>query len=493
MHPQMTTSYVEVIEESNFIEFIITRNERREGYRYTNCYYYELHLRELMAMRDLDKLYVIDFSSDIQSAFIHPLVAPPELKDIIQKITLKDFFCDFFSDAEYDEYVLVARNAVEEAYKYVGKQTVTNLTYQHLPNFLQKALHELTTFPYASTVYVPNTRLKKQASIWYGAGALSESDRKIIREDFFELERYCALIGNKDFAKSFITSEYLYQTLKGNNRFDFTGIVTGYFKSIEQFLFLILEIVENDGHFEDVWIQAKPQYSGMVKKMPGEFRSNPDNIGKTQVRVKSSNRKFYDTSFAALVYMLQDYGSGWAVSDRAKDVISALLLTYSDECRNEHLHKDNLYDISEVETIRNKTYLLLYYVLGGYNFSRSGLNEHSLLGVVDNSFENLYRAIMECGCGNYYYLSFSSNSPLLVALPMEQALPEYDKNGLMINPSLRFVKVPRENIEDWHKDNWGEIELEHSDEKTIIVGRDTMPVAVQYIDKVTGKTEDLSW
>ena len=495
MHLQLTTSYVEEIESKFYpIEFVITRNGKREGYRYTNCYMPDQERYcNFLKSRNIDVLFVIDFSSEIQSAFLHPLIVPPGLDDIIKSITLKEFFSGFFSDAEYDEYVQGARKAVEDAYKYVGKRTVTNLTYQSLPFFLQSALHEITDFPYSTTVYVPNAGLKKPALSWYGSGVLSKGDKKIIRENFHKLERYYALIGNKDFAKSFITSEYLYQTLKDNNRFDFTAIVTGYFKSIEQFLFLMLGIVENDGHLVDVWIQSKIPYHKVYQRLRSEFRPNPTDINRTQVRIKPGNGGFYDTSFAALVYMLQDYGSGWAVSAQAKDFISALLLTYSDECRNEHLHKDNIYNITEVEAIRDKTYLLLYYVLGGYDYSKNGQSEKALLGIVDNSFENLYRRIMECGPGNYYNLSFSSGSAMLVALPMQQEPPEYDINGLMVNPALRFVRIPRKSIDDWHKDDWGEIETEFSDAKTITVRRDHMPIAVEYIDKMTGETKTIKW
>lgn len=493
MHPQLTTSYVEKIEERYFIEFTITRNEKREGYRYTNFYYTENRLRDLMTKRNLDVLFVIDFSSEIQSAFLHPLVIPHGFDDTIQKIALKDFFSGFFSEPDYEEYVQRVRKAVEEAYKYVGKQTVTNLTYQSLPFFLQSALRKIAGFPYETTSYVPNKALKDPASRWYGAGVLSERDKKIIWENFHKFERYYALIGNKDFAKSFITSEYLYQTLKDNNRFDFTAIVTGYFKSIEQFLFLMLGIIENDSHLDDVWIQSKKPFYKVNQSRRREFRLNPADTNRTQVRVKPGNDGYYDTTFAALVYMLQGYGSGWAVSAQAKDFISALLLTYSDECRNEHLHKDNIYNITEVEAIRDKTYLLLYYVLGGYDFSKSGRNEKSLLGIVDNSFENLYHRIMEYGPGNYYHLTFQSGSFVLVALPMRQAPPEYDKNGLIVNSSLRFVRIPRKNVDDWQKDNWREIEDESSDEKTIILRRDYMPITVEYIDKITGKTEAIKW
>ena len=493
MHPQLTTSFVDAIEERYFVEFTIMRQDKREGYRYTNCYFTEEQFNQSMKKRNLDSLFVIDFSSDMQSAFLHPLFIPQSLKDKIQQITLKEFFSRFFSEADYGIYVQEARKAVKEAYQYVGKQTVTNLTNQEMPFFINRVLNEVLRFSYSTTVYIPNKALKATVKKWLGSGSISDKDKRIIHSGFFDEERYQSLVGTMDFAKSFITSEYLYQTLKNNN-FDLTSIVTGYFKSIEQLLFLILRIVENDGHIEDVWIQSViSKEHRKAKKSPNEFRLNPDQPSKTQVRVRPGNREYYDTTFAALVYALQGYETGWSVSAQSKDIISAWLLNYSDECRNEHLHKENIYDITEVETIRTKTYLLMYYVVGGFNFSKNGQREKTLLGIVDNSFENMYHKIMEYGPGNYFYLSFPADSHLLVALPGNQVPPEYDNNGLLKNPSLRFVIIPRKSIDDWRKDDWGSIETEVADEKTVTITRNNMPTVIKYINKITEKTTQLEW
>lgn len=44
-------------------------------------------------------------------------------------------------------------------------------------------------------------------------------------------------VGKSNFAKSFLTSEYLYKYFKKNPMFDYTPIVSGYLKSIEQLLY----------------------------------------------------------------------------------------------------------------------------------------------------------------------------------------------------------------------------------------------------------------
>ena len=134
----------------------------------------------------------------------------------------------------------------------------------------------------------------------------------------------------------------------------------------------------------------------------------------------------------------------------------------------------------------------MYCVLGGFDFSKSGQSEKTLLGIVDNSFENMYHRIMEHGPGNYFYLSFP-HSHLLVALPNHQIPPEYDKDGLLKNPSIRFVKMVRMSIEDWKKDDWENIEAELRDERIITLTRDHMPTGVEYIDKISGKSMPLEW
>ena len=49
-----------------------------------------------------------------------------------------------------------------------------------------------------------------------------------------------AMTGMKRFAKSYITSEYLSDQYNGNNIFDYTAIITGYLKSVEQLMYEII-------------------------------------------------------------------------------------------------------------------------------------------------------------------------------------------------------------------------------------------------------------
>ena len=494
MQPLFTTSYIEEIEKRYAIEFIVVNNGVREGYRYTNCYYREEQYEQLFKDRELDTLIVLDYSSEEQSSFLHQLVVPKSFASKVKRLPIKEFFARFFSEQIYLEYVSAVRGAVADAYKYVGMQTVTNLTLQYLPYFLEKEVQRIKDFPYTTKSYSILKTMKDKIRKWYGNGVISQEDKIIIQSAFFNQERYLALVGKESFAKSFVTSEYLYFALKDNNQFDYTAIVSGYLKSIEQLLYRILKIVLIDGHAEDVWIQStKGMRSSRAKKDLTQFQPNPQENWRTQVKVSLKNQDCFDTSFAALVHMLKGYDNGWSISTTARDVICALLSTYCDECRNEHFHKDNISAIAEVETIRDNTFILLYYVLGGYNFSKNGQDEKQVLGVIDNSFERMYREVMRFGEGNYYLIQLNVGDPVLAALPMKQETPCYDENGIMKNPAIRFVRIFRPIDSDWHMDNWGEIEKEMSGEKTLVLTPNNIPKSISYMDKMTGKTTTITW
>ena len=51
---------------------------------------------------------------------------------------------------------------------------------------------------------------------------------------------YKTMIGQNEYAESFITSEWLYHSLKGTENYDLTAIISGYLKSIEQLLYTVV-------------------------------------------------------------------------------------------------------------------------------------------------------------------------------------------------------------------------------------------------------------
>ena len=494
MDPQVAYSYVEKIEEKYPLEFIVISDGKRTGYRYTNCYWLEDEMEKVFTNNNLDNLRIIDFSSEKTSSFMHPLMVSPRFSSLVDKIPLQEFFAEFFSKKEYEIYLSSVQTAVSESYKYVGLQSVSNLTPQHLPYFIKGVLKDLSTSKLSSQTYTIFRKSKLKSDI---KNILTDCNNQFTAKDFIEFDRlfykekrYLALCGKENFAHSFITSEYLYQTLREGNEFDYTAIVSGYLKSVEQLLSRIEKFLLDNLPSEQLYIKS----SRFEKKNKNEFEDVWKGRKKRHVKFKPANQKYFDTTFAPLVNLIGDDESGWLISDGARSLIIAYLHIYCSECRNEHFHKDNINDFKEVDIIRNNTLLLFYYVLGGFKFFDNKSKDYQVLGILDRTYEDMYHAIMKLSNGgDYFLITFSDGSSSLVALPMNHGEPEYDENGLMINPNLRFVKIERDITDDWHKDNWHSIEEDVQSDSNIYITPANMPGKLQFVDKKSGKCVDIEW
>ena len=71
MHPQLTTSYIEGIENRYPIEFVIVSDGKRTGYRYTNLYGMKEYISKVFDDARIDELVILDFSSPTLSTFVH--------------------------------------------------------------------------------------------------------------------------------------------------------------------------------------------------------------------------------------------------------------------------------------------------------------------------------------------------------------------------------------------------------------------------------------
>lgn len=498
MHPQITYSYVEKTEEKYPLEFVVVSDVKRTGYRYTNCYWFEEQMEAVFKNNSLDDLRIIDFSSDKISSFMHPPMVSQKFTSFVSIITLRDFFVEFFSEEEYDTYLSNVQTAVLEAYKYVGLQSVSNLTPQHLPFFIKGILEDLSFSTLSSKSYSiihednlkPKLKKEFKNNLNDPNTPFTDKDYKELDRLFYGEKRYLALCGKEAFAHSFITSEYLYQTLRSNNEFDYTAIVSGYLKSVEQLLFRIESYLLNNLPSEQLWIKS----SRYNKKKSSEFIDNWKGRSKRHVKFTPDNQEYFDTTFTPLVYLIGDYERGWNLSEDGRNLVTTYLQIYCSECRNEHFHKDNIHDFEEVNKIRENTILLFYYVLGGFNFYGNKEKDYQVLGIVDRTFEDMYHAIMkQSNGGDYFLITFTDGLHCLAALPLNHGDPEYDENGSMINPSLRFVKINRNITDDWHKDNWSSIEDDVLSDSNIYITPDNMPVKIQYVNKISGERIIIDW
>lgn len=163
------------------------------------------------------------------------------------------------------------------------------------------------------------------------------------------------LIGDYDFAKSFLSSEWNYNANRYlNSELDQTGIVAGYIKSIEQ-LFLAI-------------------FRSLCEEYTLEFLVNRRAItlqSATILRLQKYNNKYWNdkhlqTEFGNLIQYARKYSKDIMYYNPKYKAILDFIEEYKDDIRNEFFHKNNLYTRDEIVDIRQRTLCVLFLLLSTF-------------------------------------------------------------------------------------------------------------------------------
>lgn len=165
-------------------------------------------------------------------------------------------------------------------------------------------------------------------------------------------KNYEVLISDADFAKSFISSEWYYDLqVMTDGGIDQTAIVAGYLKSLEQLLISILLVLSDDENNEFLF-WAKPE----VKEQ----------TGKQKLPLSRENQKLVLTMANNILKTIRPNKKDALRKTRMTDRVLAYLEEYVDKTRNGYMHKGNLYEWSDIQNIRTKTYAAYFMVLGTF-------------------------------------------------------------------------------------------------------------------------------
>ncbi len=178
---------------------------------------------------------------------------------------------------------------------------------------------------------------------------LNRSNFESIKTRFLNEGRYKLLFGESDFAKSYLTSEWLYKKYFSLEEMDNTFIVAGYLKSVEQLLWDIIYIV------------------GQGRQVRG-------------VTIEEDNSEEIDTTLGSLQYFITNYDN----DDLFESVFGASthfvmryfrrqLSAWRDKYRNGYFHKHNLEKRDCIEAIRDETYFIYLMILGTISLDENSL------------------------------------------------------------------------------------------------------------------------
>lgn len=343
------TGYTNIECEKEFgFEFI--NPERKIGYRYTRFYIDEID--GLLAKGNVNSIELIVWENKDYDIGIE--YGDPRVKIILLWDLFQELFSELNSDeirGMYDQFVEAVSKAVDKANSMISLETLPGFTgsylYKTKDNTINSLRNEINNLSY---YYVKNQKFK---STQENSKALIDTYH--IPDYFLENHRDQAFIGKSAYSKCYLTSEYLFHYFSRNPLFDYTPIVSGYIKSIEQLLNTICLSYRNSVH----------EYLNMGSYTMGDYIQYLDSheeIFRMQIRT-------------------------------AKSTIIDCLNSYRAESRNHLFHRDYFNDWERVETIRRNTIFLYAVLLGGIDDSLIRGNSR-VLDLIDRSYDNLYNSIM---------------------------------------------------------------------------------------------------
>lgn len=478
------------LEKSVPLMFITDVDGTRKGYRFANHVDDKDELQELFHYYQIYKIEIIEFDTNLP--YDRNDYISESLKQYERYISLESFFDEYFSPEEYNSYINLTKKAVEQANEIIGLRTIRTMSGQNLSNFKEIMLPEYSSIPDK----IWNYDFSKSSKIW---GNINKNDYAVLNESFVTNKLYQAFCGKEDFAKCFVTSEYLFHTVGKKELFDYTSVICGYTKSVEQFIYKLIQInLSTLTPGSTLWIKtSKPIY-----KIPHELQSQTKTNEKTkvlQIQFKKETQSFFDTTLKSMIYFLKDNEDGWKFSSnntQAKEYIISCLLDYADSCRNGHFHKDNIYDFKTVERIRKNTILVFYYLLGGYKLTNDHEKDRLELGIESYSFDRLYKAFQEKPI-NQFILLLADQEIKVVRLSSQELnalqltgkdLPQHDENGSLNQSAIYF-----RSVDDFDETNFESACNSAEQEGLIIIDKNNMPQKVWWYDKSKDVRHPVEW
>lgn len=259
----------------------------------------------------------------------------------IDVLNYTDFIRFFFGDNEVEsslENITFIKNKMRSL---VGQKITAICTDDQKQSFLKQMKSLITELDYNELVEDYDNQSSDDR--------LYPNVYDIIFDNYINKNRYSVLLGERDFAESFFTAEWLFVNYPGSEKLDNTYVVSGYLKSIEQLLWNIIFII------------------GKGKKI-GSY--NNENIIYDDDSIYTTLGDF--SKFLKTYRNDSDDICDPSIDNRSKRFVLDYLRTQIEDFRIKHrngyFHKDNL-DADRVHEIRMKTLLLYCLILGSLNIS----------------------------------------------------------------------------------------------------------------------------
>lgn len=282
--------------------------------------------------------------------------------------SLMDFWVFCFNEDEKNRFELSLRQYVQSVRDCIGYIYIKTLTPNALINFRRLTEHQILKNKYDDLI-------RKK----YNGYNMEAEDYPLLERQFFNEKYYQLLLGNCDFAESFITAEWLYGSMMKAKAIDLTVIGMGYLKAIEQLLFELIKI-----NNKKETLNEKDFSIGAI----ATYYKNPKN---RNAMLRNDIKPFTKTFVKEAIFAFADL-------------------------RNGYFHKHNIHDENKIREIRNETYSLAFLLLGTHKLSEDDKKSLGIPG--QNLYDDFYYLCeyINYHAGDFFKIETYSKEVICVAL-----------------------------------------------------------------------------
>lgn len=465
-------------------DFIINNESIRLGFSFE--YIYEDDVASILSNYDICEAYVIRTERGNADEFMIRENERYRQKGVpLSIITIGEFFSRFLSEEEYEEFERHIEIFISKSKEIMGYQSIKFLSSMNLS--ARRAFEEniLRDWNYEETKYqIIDTNNKAIQKKLYIADYNFGDIWKTICANYIDAGLYKTMVGCEDYAESFITSEWLYYSLKDKKNFDYTAIVSGYLKSVEQLLYKLTMLNINNGCV----ISLKGDKKKEAEK-DGIIVYDMNNYKKTVVDSSCKNwpkypyidftttqKEYMDSSIGTFEFFIRN-NTHIFIEPRLARVIGDMVSCFRTECRNGYFHTHNLHDSSHVDKTRENAIMLYAILIGSI---KQSIIQKSKLGIIEeDKFDSICKEIREIRNYNHIFtFEYEDGTKKVMEYDCTSNAPEYTEFGVEHYERLVFYE-----LRDFCVETYASSDFEYSDEWKVFLTRESLPKRIYCQDR----------
>ena len=468
------------------ISFILNDSEKKIGFRFLSFDSNE-EIAYVFNEYNVDYIYVVNTYPDEWNKRDNRKYS--EQRKLVRNVSVKFIFRKFFSLELYDSFCEILEKYLSQVRAIVGYHTVIVLTWMNQATLKANGNRNLIEFDYENYQYQIIDRKNVQQDLYYLENdPISNNILNRIYERYKVNSLYNTMNGDEEYSESFLTSEWLFHSFEGKKNFDYTSIITGYLKSVEQLLKKIVMLHIDNKNYKITMSKKNDILEEIKKEKVPVYKWEKDTWQETKkikdyrfIEFTYDNLKYMDSSMGTYEIFLR-HNPEIFITPTVATIIADMIKCFRDECRNEYLHTHNLHDWNIVKKTRENAIYLYFLLLGACTPESSELQKGEQK---TDFFDKLCIKLRE-------YSRISGKFVFRIGNDQEYSVV-YDHNNNPIEYSTtgeeHYEKLIFYSVKDFSDESYEELNTGVSKEQIIYLTRTNLPAKIFHVKRTNEVVE----